>query len=237
VFGALQPIASAPSLRTINGIGFRLYGRSDHDPESNSYVTTHYFVALFFPVFPIARYRIIDAGGNGYRFLGKLPLRKMDRWHLGIVAAAIAAMMFSAMSSEPNSSSPATTTSQTSGLAVSASRASQLSSLKARIDQVRAQTSALESQLQPVIRDLTDLNERLEKLTADLKALDDLKSAGSPINIDDYNAKVEAYNGMLETRKALLFANRDDLQKYEDLSKQDSALVDQYNGLLQTGAR
>jgi Tfp pilus assembly protein PilO len=238
VFGALKPIASAPSLHTINGFGFRMYGRSDHDPETNSHVTTYYFVALFVPVFPIARYRIIDAGGGKYRFLGKLPLRKMDRWHLGIVAAIIAAMILSAaMSSEQNSSSSATPTNQTSAFAASASRISQLSSLKARIDQIRAQTSVLESQLQPVIGELINLNLRLNKLAADLKALNDLKSAGSQIDVNDYNAKIDTYNEILERRKALLAANRDDLQKYEDLSKQDAALVDEYNGLLKAGAR
>ena len=150
VFGTLKPIASAPSLRTINGFGFKLYGRSDDDPETNSYVTTYYFVALFIPVFPIARYRIIDVGGNRYSFLGKLPLRKIDRWHLGIAAVVLIAMIIGVANSEPASNSPTAGTSQVSGSAASASRNSRLASLKSRIDQIRVQTSALESQLQPV---------------------------------------------------------------------------------------
>src|SRR5207249_3011404 len=94
VFGALKPITSAPSLRTINGFGFTLLGKSDYDPETRSYATTHYFVALFvIPIFPVGRYRVIDIGERGYSFLGKLPLRKADGWHLGIALTAIAAII------------------------------------------------------------------------------------------------------------------------------------------------
>ena len=60
-----------------------LYGHSDPDKESGSYMATYYFVFLFIPVFPICRYRVISSG-NSYRFLGKAPLRTFDRVHLGI---------------------------------------------------------------------------------------------------------------------------------------------------------
>src|SRR3990172_7314020 len=40
----LKPIQKAPSLHTINGIGTTLYGRTDYDPVSNSYIATLYFV-------------------------------------------------------------------------------------------------------------------------------------------------------------------------------------------------
>jgi hypothetical protein len=83
VFGGLEPVKSAPTLSTMNGFGFTLYGSTDPDPESGSHMATYYFVALFIPIFPIARYRVIQSG-NGYRFLGKGPLRKSDKWHLAI---------------------------------------------------------------------------------------------------------------------------------------------------------
>jgi hypothetical protein len=105
VFGTLKPISSAPSLSTINGFGFTLYGRSDYDPETSSYAATRYFVALFVPVFPVGRYRVIDMGGKQYRFFGKLPFRNADRWHLGIAAAAIAAMILSSVISPSQNSS------------------------------------------------------------------------------------------------------------------------------------
>ncbi|MBU1207207.1 MAG: hypothetical protein KKH04_09810 [Proteobacteria bacterium] len=106
IFGKLKPISSAPSLGTINGFGSTLYGSSDYDPETQSYATTRYFVALFVPILPVGRYRVIDMGGNQYRFLGKLPIRSVDRWHIGIAAVAIVAIVLSSViSSSQNSGS------------------------------------------------------------------------------------------------------------------------------------
>lgn len=83
LYGNLSTISSAPSLSTINGIGLTLYGQTDLEPTSGSYLTTYYFVFLGIPIFPICRYRV-TRNGNSYRFLGKAPLRTFDRWHLTI---------------------------------------------------------------------------------------------------------------------------------------------------------
>jgi hypothetical protein len=48
-----------------------------------SHIATYYFTALAIPVFPIARYRVIQ-NGNSYRFLGEAPLRVFDKIHLVI---------------------------------------------------------------------------------------------------------------------------------------------------------
>lgn len=235
VFGSLKPIGTAPSLTTINGIGFKMYGKSDLDPETNSYLTTYYFVALFIPVFPIARYRIIEVAGNRYSFLGKAPLRKVDRWHLGIaIVVILGGILGVAMSPE---ASPSSASSQAVRPGISTSRSSQLATLKARINRGREQSSSLESQLQPVITQLTDMNEQLKKLAAELKTLDEQNKTGLPVDANEYNAKVEIHNHILAKRKALVAANREDLQKYDELLKQDSALVHEYNGLLKAGGR
>ena len=52
-FPDVSPIDKAPSLRTINTCGFKLHGKSDFDFESDSYITTQYFVVLFLPIFPL----------------------------------------------------------------------------------------------------------------------------------------------------------------------------------------
>lgn len=93
-YGDLEPIDSAPSLYTINGCGVTLYGNTDHDSESGSYMATYYFVLVFIPIFPICRYRVISSGGNSYRFLGKGPLRTFDKWHIAISAFLILLMFF-----------------------------------------------------------------------------------------------------------------------------------------------
>ena len=88
VFKDLEPITSTPSLSTINGIGFKLYGSTDKEHETGSYLATYYFTFFFIPIFPIRRYRVIDTGG-GYKFLGKAPLRTFDKWHIAISVGII----------------------------------------------------------------------------------------------------------------------------------------------------
>ena len=92
----LEPISKAPSLFTLNTFGFKLYGKSDYDRETDSYMTTHYFVALFLPLFPVARYRVISEDGTHYRFLGKGKFRQSEKIHLGIFAAIVAYMIATA---------------------------------------------------------------------------------------------------------------------------------------------
>lgn len=94
LFGALETIGAAPTLRTVNGFGFAIYGNTDYDKASGSYMTTYYFTALFIPIFPICRYRVIDASNGGYRFLGKGPLRPFDRWHLAASCIGILSAFF-----------------------------------------------------------------------------------------------------------------------------------------------
>jgi len=81
----LKPISSTPPLGSVNGIGTTIYGSSDYDKNTNSYLTTLYFIFLAIPIFPIARYRVIASEGNSYRFLGKAPLRRIDVVHRLVV--------------------------------------------------------------------------------------------------------------------------------------------------------
>ena len=223
------PISSAPSLSTINGFGCTLYGQSDYDSETRSYTTIHYFVALFIPIFPLGRYRVIDMGGGRYRFLGKLPLRNADRWHLGIAAMAIVAMLLlGVISSSQNAHS--SSASSTNSYA-SSSRSSQLSNLKARIESGRSRIATLETQLHPVIDEIEGLNARMETLAAEITSLEKQHTAGRQINTDDYDVKVAAHNALLSRHRALIAAHSSDIQTYRDLVQQDSVLVKQYNAL------
>jgi hypothetical protein len=90
--GDLEPIQSAPSLSTINGVGFKLYG-STGPKRDGSVMATYYFVVLFIPLFPICRYRVIT-DGTRYNFLGKGPLRDFDKWHLAISIGLICLLIF-----------------------------------------------------------------------------------------------------------------------------------------------
>ena len=85
------PVAKAPSLTTLNGIGSRIYGKSDVAADG-SYLGTLFFTLLFLPVWPIAQY-VLWSEGNRYTFLGEIPLsRGMRAWRRTAAAAALAGL-------------------------------------------------------------------------------------------------------------------------------------------------
>ena len=88
-----SPLPPTTGYSPINTFGFKLYGKSDHDVETDSYMTTQYFVVLFLPPFPIARYRVISEDGYGYRFLGKGKFRGIDWVHWAIFVAIVIYMV------------------------------------------------------------------------------------------------------------------------------------------------
>ena len=73
-FPDMKPIKSVPSMQTINGVGTSLYGARDRDIETGTYVKTHVFVLLFIPILSLGAYRVADAPGGGWYFVGKVPL-------------------------------------------------------------------------------------------------------------------------------------------------------------------
>jgi hypothetical protein len=85
----LEPIESAPSLYTLNGWGTALYGSSDRETRTGSYLTTRYFTAFFIPLCPLSRYRVRRVADGRYQFLGRAPFRTIDKVHVGAFVAAI----------------------------------------------------------------------------------------------------------------------------------------------------
>ncbi len=84
-FPDLKPISFQPALFRINGIGLGLYGARDRDPETGTYVTTWCACFLFIPIFALAAYRVLPAGG-GWHLLGKQPLSKFARFaNVGVI--------------------------------------------------------------------------------------------------------------------------------------------------------
>src|ERR1700733_11399448 len=83
----LRPVKKAVPMFTINGCGFRLYGKSKYDPGTGSIMKNLYFVFVFLPLSPIARYRVQKIRARSffsrvsYIFLGKGELRPADRIH------------------------------------------------------------------------------------------------------------------------------------------------------------
>lgn len=84
-----SPIRSAPTLSTLNGIGTQLYG------------DTVYFVVLFLPLFPLARYSVLDTGAGKYQFYGKLELKQWQKiWRYVILGIIVIAAIVIALDSK-----------------------------------------------------------------------------------------------------------------------------------------
>ncbi len=99
-FPHMKPVASPPSLFTINGIGVTMYGRRDYDAATGTYIKTRCFCIIFIPIFPLDSYRVADAKPRGWYFFGKEKgsgFASAVRWcMLTLVALVIASGMWSA---------------------------------------------------------------------------------------------------------------------------------------------
>jgi hypothetical protein len=213
VFGNLKPISSAPNLSR-DAIGFTLYGATDHDAETGSYLSTYYFVFFWIPIFPIRRYRVIPTSG-GYRFLGKAPLRTFDKWHLFISIALITLFIFFIMSenntgsnyqSSPSSSSPSQ---NTAAPPRSTYNSSARSTLSREIEDGKTRSKQMESQIQEMDNRLEDYKRKLNLYRAS-----DLTEA--------YNALVPSYNSLVNERNNLY-------EEYSRLIEEVNSKVKRYN--------
>jgi hypothetical protein len=87
-----------PMLSAFYGIGARFLGKQDYDMPTRSYITNHWIVFLGIPIFPIAAYRVKDAGFQSYNIYGKThlpPSLKTGRWFaLGFVTVAVSIAAF-----------------------------------------------------------------------------------------------------------------------------------------------
>jgi hypothetical protein len=189
----LSPISSAPSLSTFYGIGFRLYGSTDTDQETGSYLSTYYFTILFIPVFPICRYRVI-AINNGYRFFGKEHLRTFDKWHLGISLILMAIFIFSFMSQNNSGTTyqetPSSQSPSVSSPVPSYDNTSTQSALAVEIENGKTQVNQLETQIKDIDGRLDDYKQRM-------------KSYQDSNMIEEYNNLIPSFNSLVRERKKL----------------------------------
>ncbi len=94
----IKPLRSAPAMFTYNGIGTRLYGRSELDANDGTFVATLFAVVVFIPVFPIASYLVRDSAekpGRAWNFMAKVPLSASRHlWQRALALGAVASMLF-----------------------------------------------------------------------------------------------------------------------------------------------
>ncbi|MCA8958910.1 MAG: tetratricopeptide repeat protein [Planctomycetes bacterium] len=89
-FPDFQPVRRPPTLYTLNGVGTAVYGRRDADPETHTYIKTVCFCVLFIPLLALRAYRVADAGGGGWFFLGREPLSSFARAANGAILGMLA---------------------------------------------------------------------------------------------------------------------------------------------------
>jgi hypothetical protein len=91
-----EPVASAPRMYTLNGIGTSLYGK--HQAEDDGlHIGTLWFVLLFIPIWPFASYLVAPGEESGsFYFLARSPLapaaRRMRKLVAGLVVLSIGAV-------------------------------------------------------------------------------------------------------------------------------------------------
>jgi hypothetical protein len=99
-----KPIKNAPTMYCINGCGTRMYG------------DILYFVLLFIPIIPWARYSVQELGDGRYNFFGKLDLPQWQKaWkYIGLVVIGLFLMgLFSSSSNNSSSTTPKNSNSTT----------------------------------------------------------------------------------------------------------------------------
>jgi len=212
-FAGLESISEAPSLSRWNGIGFHLYGSTDHDADTKSYLSTYYFVIFLIPFFPICRYRVIPID-NGYRFLGKAPLRRFDKILPVIFWLLTGFIIFNIANNEPVSSSqyrstPPTTKSNVTSPPQSYDNRSARTSLRTEIENGKRRAKEMESQIR-------DMDSRLEDYERKLNYYRSTKM------VNEYNMLVPTFNALVQQRKALF-------QQYDLVINDVNSKVNSYN--------
>ena len=226
-----EPIASAPSLGTINGIGTKLYGRREYDSQSGTYTATLYFTILYVPIIPIAAYRVNDLGGNRYQFHGKVPLASSAFIAPAIIALIILAMIISYNpdSSGPSSiqsspSSSESTTPPTYNIPTPPNPPQPFSTTPptgpfVTKSELGAWLEWEKPQLDTEANELDRLIHKSDQDRVNLKRqFAELGSSPSDEEVDDYNRTKDQFNARLEILKAR--------------AKQDEADIDRYNSVV-----
>ena len=89
-FPNMRPLKSPPTLFTFNGCGLGMYGRRAFDQETGTYIKTRCISVVFMPLIAVDSFRVADAGGGAWYFIGEEKLGKFARlWRQYAVFSAV----------------------------------------------------------------------------------------------------------------------------------------------------
>lgn len=234
VFKDVDGSKKSPTLYTLNGIGATFYGQRDHDKETNSYVTTHWFTILFVPIIPLAAYRVSSTGGNSYSIYGKVPLSaflKKYRW--AVLAAIVLLIIWANINSNSTTatstapSSESSTYSAPSTQASSSSSDAESSAIEAERAELKQMSANLDSQKQAVDAQAADL----DQMKSSIKSIEDTYTADDiPESVHErYKASIDDYNARLPAHRNALREYNAGVQEFERRRVAFNARVQRYN--------
>jgi len=234
----IKPIDRAPSFGTIFGIGTKLYGDSNRDPESNTYETTLYFTFYFIPIIPLARYRVIEEN-DCYRFLGKVPFRIFDKWHL-VLAPILIIVFFLAMDNSGTNStsySPKINTKPRSPPVSSKSynattRSQEIKALGRKIDSNKLRLKTMESELSSLSETLANYKNRFETLKEIIENTESKIQRDLYVNEVTYENNIDEHNDILKKAKTHYADYEKKLEIYNNLFSTTEDDVERYNRLI-----
>jgi hypothetical protein len=116
-YKGMRPIGAPPFRFRLYGIGTMLLGERDYDEQTKSHVVTQYFTFFFVPLFPVANYRVREESNRARVFLGSVPLRSVQKAHVGGVIGLILLLLILAGSSGSSSSERDATSDDSTALA------------------------------------------------------------------------------------------------------------------------
>jgi len=195
VLEGVDTTKNSPSLYTINGIGTTFYGRRDYDAATNSYVTTHVLTLLFFPVLPIGAYRVIDAGQNTYKILGKVPLSIPAIWYRRVVLG-LGGVYFLVAAFQSETPRPMQSNKPPS---VSVSRSENKAQEKEEIERLRNDLEPRQSNLKQRASEIQSLVSEMEGLKQEIRRFEQLYGYQMPPDVyPTYSNKVERHNVLVQ---------------------------------------
>jgi hypothetical protein len=225
VLGNTKSINSVPTMYTFNGIGTTLYGKRAFDKSTQTYIATLFFVVLFFPVFPIAAYRVRNVGGNQYQFFGKVPLTKWAFIPVLLIALFAIFMTISgsldsssSSSEQPVSARPTAQSNSSGGSQYSAPASTGKTQLSDWLDREKARLETEESQIEALKADIERDRTYLQSVYS---ALGDAPTQEEMDNYkameDRFNAKVSRFNSFLGRHHTSVQRFNSEVQRFNSM--------------------
>lgn len=92
-FPDMNAAKRSPALFQWNGIGFALHGRRDPDPDTGTFVATHWLTFLWVPLLALGAYRVTPGSSGTWHVFGKVPISNPPRIWSWVVIASVAAFV------------------------------------------------------------------------------------------------------------------------------------------------